>query len=85
MADEITLQDILIHLTRLEAKMDEIGRNLDKQQVEIERHWKKLSEHDKAIAKLEERQTPRVHPTAWVLVAVAVLGFVATFVTYITN
>ena len=85
MADEITLQDILIHLTRLEAKMDEIGRNLDKQQIEIERHWKKLAEHDRAIAKLEERQSPKVHPTVWVLSVIAILGFTATFITYVTQ
>jgi hypothetical protein len=85
MAEEITLQDILIHLTRLEAKMDEIGRNLDKQQIEIERHWKKLAEHDRAIAKLEERQSPKVHPTVWVLSVIAILGFTATFITYVTQ
>jgi hypothetical protein len=85
MSEEITLQTIYIHLVRLEAKMDEIGRSLDKQQVEIDRHWKKLSEHDKAIALLEQRQSPRVHPTVWVLAVIAILGFVASFATWVTN
>ncbi len=83
MNEEITLHTLFIHITRMEAKLDEISRSLDKQQIEIDRHWKKLSEHDKAIALLEQRQSPRVHPTAWVLVTVAVLGFVASFVTWV--
>lgn len=82
---DITLQDILVHLTRLETKMDQIKDSLAKQELEIDRHWKKLSEHDKAIALLEQRQSPRVHPTTWVLATIAVLGFIASFVTWVIN
>lgn len=85
MSEEITLNTLFVHITRMEAKLDEISRSLDKQQVEIDRHWKKLSEHDKAIALLEQRQAPRVHPTVWILATVAVLGFVASFITWVSN
>lgn len=85
MSEEVTLQTLFIHITRMEAKLDEISRSLDKHTVDLDRQWKKLSEHDKAIALLEQRQAPRVHPTVWVLAVIAVLGFVATFVTYITT
>lgn len=85
MSEEITLNTLFVHITRMEAKLDEISKSLDKQQLEIDRHWKKLSEHDKAIALLEQRQTPKVHPTVWIVCAVAVLGFAASFITYIAN
>lgn len=85
MSEEITLNTLFVHITRMEAKLDEISRSLDKQQLEIDRHWKKLSEHDKAIALLEQRQGPKVHPTVWVLAAIAVLGFIASFVTFIAK
>lgn len=85
MSEEITLNTLFVHITRMEAKLDEISRSLDKQQLEIDRHWKKLSEHDKAIALLEQRQSPRVHPTTWILATVAVLGFIASFITWVSN
>lgn len=85
MNEEVTLQTLFIHITRMEAKLDEISRSLDKHTVDLDRQWKKLSEHDKAIALLEQRQSPKVHPTVWVLATVAVLGFVASFVTWVTS
>lgn len=85
MNEEVTLHTLFIHITRMETKLDEISRSLDKQQLEIDRHWKKLSEHDKAIALLEQRQAPRVHPTTWILATVAVLGFIASFITWVSN
>jgi hypothetical protein len=80
---DVTLQDILVGLTRLESKVDQLASAISKQEVEIERHWKKLNEHERAIALLEQQQPPKVHPTVWLLALIGLLGFMATFVTWV--
>jgi hypothetical protein len=59
-------------------KLEDLSRTSDQ-------HWKRINEIETKLALLEQRQPPRVHPTVWVVAVIAVLGFVATFVTYITN
>jgi uncharacterized coiled-coil protein SlyX len=80
---EITLQDILVAIARLEAKQDAMMKQLDELSKTSDQHWKRINEIETKLALLEQRQPPRVHPTVWVLAVIAVLGFVASFVTYV--
>lgn len=84
MAD-VTLQDILVAIARIEAKQDAMMKQLDDLSKTSDQHWKRINEIETKLALLEQRQGPKVHPTVWVLSVVAVLGFVATFVTYVIN
>lgn len=69
-------------LDKLEEQTEEKFRRVD---VQTDRQWKKLAEHDTAIQILQERQGPKVHFTTWIAMAIAALGFVAAFVTYIVK
>jgi hypothetical protein len=84
MAD-VTLQDILVAIARFETKQDAMMVKLEELSKTSDQHWKRINEIETKLALLEQRQPPRVHPTVWVLCVIAVLGFVATFVTYVIN
>jgi hypothetical protein len=84
MAD-VTLQDILVAIARFETKQDAMMQKLEDLSRTSDQHWKRINEIETKLALLEQRQPPRVHPTVWVLCVIAVLGFVATFVTYVIN
>lgn len=80
---EVTLNDILIALTRLEGKQDAMMEKLDKLEKTTDTHWKKISEIETKLALLEQRQGPKVHWLTWVIGVIAILGFVAAFVNYV--
>lgn len=80
---EPTLNDILIALTRLEAKQDAMMEKLDKLEKTSDTHWKKISEIEAELAvlkaKANEPKPEPEKPRAWgVILAVGVS--VATFV-----
>ena len=82
---DVTLQDILVAIARFETKQDAMMQKLEDLSRTSDQHWKRINEIETKLALLEQRQPPRVHPTVWVVAVIAVLGFVATFVTYVIN
>lgn len=82
---DVTLQDILIAIARFETKQDAMMQKLEDLSRTSDQHWKRINEIETKLALLEQQQPPRVHPTVWVVAVIAVLGFVATFVTYVIN
>lgn len=80
---EPTLNDILVALTRLEAKQDAMMEKLDKLEKTSDTHWKKISEIEAELAvlkaKANEPKPEPEKPRPWgVILAVGVS--VATFV-----
>ena len=76
MTREPTLNDVLIALARLEAKQDAMMKQLDELSKTSDQHWKRINEIEMKLARLEERQGPKVHWVTWVVGAVAALGFI---------
>ena len=81
----ITLNDILIALTRLEAKQDSMMEKLDKLEKATDTHWTKISEIEIRMALLEQRQGPRVHWMTYLTTAIGILAFSAAFVTWVVK
>jgi len=84
MAD-VTLNDILVKLEGLSVKQDLMMTKLDELSKISDQHWKRINEIETKLALLEQRQPPRVHVSVWILATIAVLGFIASFVTYVTR
>ena len=75
MADA-TLNDVLVAIARLEAKQDQMMKQLDDLSKTSDQHWKRINDIETKLALLEQRQGPRVHWVTWVVGIVAALGFV---------
>ena len=84
MAD-VTLNDILVKLEGLSVKQDLMMTKLDELSKISDQHWKRINEIETKLALLEQRQPPRVHVSVWILATIAVLGFIASFVTFVTQ
>jgi len=84
MAD-VTLNDILVKLEGLSVKQDLMMTKLDDLSKISDQHWKRINEIETKLALLEQRQPPRVHVSVWILATIAVLGFIASFVTFVTK
>jgi len=84
MAD-VTLNDILVELAKIETKQDAMLQKLDELSKVSDEHWKKINELNVKVQLLEQRQPPRVHVSVWILATIAVLGFIASFVTFVTK
>ncbi|NBX23986.1 MAG: hypothetical protein EBR52_07765 [Microbacteriaceae bacterium] len=84
MAD-VTLNDILVKLEGLSVKQDLMMTKLDELSKISDQHWKRINEIETKLALLEQRQPPRVHVSVWILATIAVLGFIASFVTFVTK
>ena len=81
---EQTVNDILVALARLETKLDTLGQQFQKVEADVERQWKKLADHDVELERLRSTQ-PKTPIATWLLVSIAVLGFIAAFVQYIVK
>lgn len=75
-AHEPTLNDVLIAIARLEAKQDAMMKQLNDLSRTSEQHWKRINEIEMKLARLEERQGPKIHWVTWIVAVVAALGFV---------
>jgi hypothetical protein len=82
---EPTLNDVLVAIARLEAKQDAMMKQLDELSKTSDQHWKRINEIETKLALLEQRQGPRVHWITFVTATIAVLAFVATFVTWVVK
>jgi septal ring factor EnvC (AmiA/AmiB activator) len=76
MANEPTLNDVLVFLARLETKQDAMMKQLDELSKTSDQHWKRINEIETKLALIEQRQGPRIHWVTWVVGAIAILGFV---------
>jgi hypothetical protein len=80
---------------RLEAMNEKIDRHIDQTEdkfrhidIQHDRMWKKIAELDAAHQVLKSNQivpAPRAHWSIWVLLAIGILGFIATFVIYVVR
>lgn len=79
MAD-VTLNDILVAIARIEAKQDAMMKQLDDLSKTSDQHWKRINEIETKLALLEQRSSePVAKSKPWgVILAVGVS--VATFV-----
>ena len=84
MAD-VTLNDILVAIARIEAKQDAMMKQLDELSKTSDQHWKRINEIETKIALLEQRSSePVVKSKPWgVILAVGVS--VSTFVIMILD
>ncbi len=84
MAD-VTLNDILVAIARIEAKQDAMMKQLDDLSKTSDQHWKRINEIETKIALLEQRSSePVVKSKPWgVILAVGVS--VSTFVIMILD
>lgn len=80
---EVTLQDIAVAIARLETKQDAMMKQLDDLTKVTDQHWKKIGELETKLALIEQRQGPKVHWITFVTAGIAVLAFIATFVTWV--
>lgn len=82
---EVTLQDIAVAIARMETKQDAMMKQLDELTKVQDQHWKRINEIETKIAVIEQRQGPRTHWLSFVTAALAVLAFIAAFVTYVVK
>ncbi len=80
---EVTLNDVLVAIARLETKQDAMMKQLDELTKTTDQHWKKIGELETKLALLEQRQGPKVHWVTFVTAGVGVLAFIAAFVTWV--
>jgi len=82
---EVTLNDVLVAIARIEAKQDAMMKQLDELTKVTDQHWKKIGELETKLAVIEAGRQPKVHWITFVTAGVAVLAFVAAFVTYVVK
>lgn len=84
MAD-VTLNDILVAIARIEAKQDAMMKQLDDLSKTSDQHWKRINEIETKLALLEQRSTdlPAKGKPWGVILAVGVS--VSTFVIMILD
>lgn len=82
---EPTLNDVLVAIARMETKQDAMMKQLEELSKTTDQHWKKIGELETKIALLEQRQGPRIHWTSIVAPILALLAFIAAYVTYISK
>jgi len=69
-----TLTDVLVAISRLEAKQDSMMQALERLRDESDGHYKRIAELEQKIAVLESQRTPKVH---WVVFLVGIISLVA--------
>lgn len=82
---DVTLQDIAVAIARMETKQDAMMKQLDDLTRVTDQHWKKIGELETKLAVIESTRQPKMHWITFVTAGVAVLAFVAAFVTYVVK
>lgn len=77
------LNDVAI--ARIESKLDAIMDKLDRLERSTDIHWKKISQLEQDIARMQERQGPRVPIVTWIIGIVAVAGLALSVIDRIMN
>jgi hypothetical protein len=96
---EPTLSDLMSAISRLDARLEAMNEKIDRHidqtedkfrhiDIQHDRMWKKIAELDASHQVLKSNQivpTPKPHWSVWVLLSIATLGFIATFVMYVVR
>ena len=80
-----TLLDLMVALARLESKTDTMMKQLDELAKVSDQHWKRINDIETKIARLEERQGPKVHWVTWLIGLVALFSGLTVLINYIVN
>lgn len=72
-------------IARIETKLDAIMDKLDRLERSTETHWRKISQLEQDLARLQERQGPRVPWVTWLIGIVALAGLVLSVITELVN
>ena len=80
-----TLLDLMVALARLESKTDTMMKQLDELAKVSDQHWKRINEIETKLARLEERQGPKVHWITWLIGLVALFSGLTVLINYIVN
>lgn len=90
------MTDVLVKLGRIEEILNLLLQKVDKLEEETkerfntveqdrDRMWRKINNHDTEIQVLKDRQGPKVHWTSMVAVGIGALGFLASFILWVTK
>ena len=82
---EVTLNDVLVAIARLETKQDATMKQLEELSKTTDQQWKKIGELETKLALLEQRQGPRVHWTGIIGPILGIVALIAAYVTYIVK
>jgi hypothetical protein len=74
--------EIAVALGRIEEMLKNANEKLDRLDSTASNHAEILRKHTVEIELLKQRQGPKQHWTVWLITAIGVLSFIATFVTY---
>ena len=77
------LTEVLI--ARIETKLDAIMDKLDRLERSTDIHWKKISQLEADLARMEARQGPQVPWVTWLIGIVALAGLVLSVLDRIIN
>jgi len=80
-----TLLDLMVALARLESKTDTMMKQLDELAKVSDQHWKRINDIETKLARLEERQGPKVHWITWLIGLVALFSGLTVLINYIVN
>lgn len=70
---------------RIETKLDAIMDKLDRLERSTDIHWKKISQLEQDIARMQERQGPQVPWITWLIGIVALASLAITLIPLIAN
>ena len=74
-----------VAIARIESKLDAIMDKLDRLERSTDTHWKKISQLEQDIARLQERQGPAVPWITWLIGIVALAGLALSVIDRIVN
>jgi hypothetical protein len=72
-------------IARIETKLDAIMDKLDRLERSTDIHWKKISQLEQDLARMQERQGPAVPWITWLIGIVALAGLVLSVLDRIIN
>lgn len=85
MSNEPTLVDLMVALARLESKTDTVMKQLDELSKVSDQHWKRINDIENKLARLEERQGPKIHWITWIIGFVALFSALTVLINYVAN
>lgn len=74
-----------VSFARIETKLDHILEKLERLERSTDIHWRKISQLEQDLARLQERQGPRVPWVTWLIGIVALCSLAVTVITELIN
>jgi septal ring factor EnvC (AmiA/AmiB activator) len=72
-------------IARIETKLDAIMDKLDRLEKSTDTHWRKISQLEQDLARLQERQGPAVPWVTWLIGIVALASLAISIIDKIAN